>query len=91
MEATIKKVLVPIDFSDYSKSALKYAVNISKLFNAEIILIYVVEPVIYPLDFSMGQIAMPSFSTEWDVRAKEPLELSTASLRKKIKPFESVL
>lgn len=74
MEATIKKVLVPIDFSDYSKSALKYAVNISKLFNAEIILIYVVEPVIYPLDFSMGQIAMPSFSTEWDVRAKEELD-----------------
>lgn len=74
MEATIKKVLVPIDFSDYSKSALKYAVNFSKLFNAEIILIYVVEPVIYPLDFSMGQIAMPSFSTEWDVRAKEELD-----------------
>ncbi len=74
MEATIKKVLVPIDFSDYSKSALKYAVNFSKLFNAEIILIYVVEPVIYPLDFSMGQIAMPSFSTEWDARAKEELD-----------------
>ncbi|MDT3697017.1 MAG: universal stress protein [Ignavibacterium sp.] len=74
MESTIKKVLVPIDFSDYSKSALKYAVNFSKLFNAEIILIYVVEPVIYPLDFSMGQIAMPSFSTEWDTRAKEELD-----------------
>ncbi len=74
MEATIKKVLVPIDFSDYSKSALKYAVNFSKLFNAEIILIYVVEPVIYPLDFSMGQIAIPSFGTEWDARAKEELD-----------------
>ncbi|OQA69035.1 MAG: stress protein UspA [Ignavibacteriales bacterium UTCHB2] len=74
MESTIKKVLVPIDFSDYSKSALKYAINFSKFFNAEIILIYVVEPVIYPLDFSMGQIAMPSFSTEWDQRAKEELD-----------------
>ncbi|MDY0083309.1 MAG: universal stress protein [Ignavibacteriaceae bacterium] len=74
MESTIKKVLVPIDFSDYSKSALRYAVNFSKFFNAEIILIYVVEPVIYPLDFSMGQIAMPSFSTEWDKRAKEELD-----------------
>ncbi len=74
MESTIKKVLVPIDFSDYSKSALKYAINFSKFFNAEIILIYVVEPVIYPLDFSMGQIAMPSFSTEWDERAKEELD-----------------
>ena len=30
METVIKKVLVPIDFSDYSKSALKYAVNFTK-------------------------------------------------------------
>ncbi|MBK7498242.1 MAG: universal stress protein [Ignavibacteriales bacterium] len=74
METTIKKVLVPIDFSDYSKSALKYAVNFAKSFNAEIILVYVVEPVIYPPDFSMGQIAMPSITTEWDDRAKDELQ-----------------
>jgi nucleotide-binding universal stress UspA family protein len=74
METTINKVLVPIDFSDYSKSALRYAVNFAKSFNAEIILIYVVEPVIYPPDFSMGQIAMPSINTEWDDRAKEELQ-----------------
>jgi nucleotide-binding universal stress UspA family protein len=74
METTIKKVLVPIDFSDYSKSALKYAVNFAKTFNADIILIYVVEPVIYPPDFSMGQIAMPSINTEWDDRAKDELQ-----------------
>jgi len=70
----IKKILVPIDFSDYSKSALKYAVNLSKNFNAEMILIYVVEPVIYPPDFSMGQIAIPSVNTEWDERAKQELD-----------------
>lgn len=74
METNIKKVLVPIDFSDYSKSALKYAVNFAKSFNAEIILVYVVEPVIYPPDFSMGQIAMPSINAEWDDRAKDELQ-----------------
>lgn len=74
METTINSVLVPIDFSDYSKSALRYAVNFAKSFNAEIILIYVVEPVIYPPDFSMGQIAMPSINTEWDDRAKDELQ-----------------
>ena len=73
METKIKKVLVPIDFSDYSKSALKYAVNFAKSFNADIILVYVVEPIIYPPDFSMGQIAMPSINTEWDERAKDEL------------------
>lgn len=74
MEPDIKKVLVPIDFSDYSKSALKYAVNFSKQFNAEMILVYVVEPVVYPPDFSMGQIAIPSVNVEWDKRAKEELD-----------------
>ena len=74
MPVSISKVLVPIDFSDYSKSALKYAVNFAKIFKADMFLIYVVEPIIYPPDFSMGQIAIPSVSTEWDERAKEELD-----------------
>ncbi len=74
MEPDIKKVLVPIDFSDYSKSSLRYAVNFAKQFNAEIHLIYVVEPVIYPPDFSMGQIAIPSVNVEWNERAREELK-----------------
>ena len=74
MDTKLKKVLVPIDFSDYSKSALNYAADFAKKFNAGIILIYVVEPVIYPPDFSMGQIAVPSINTEWDMKAKEELD-----------------
>ncbi|MEJ2194975.1 MAG: universal stress protein [Ignavibacteriaceae bacterium] len=74
MAAEINKVLVPIDFSDYSKIALKYAVDFAQKFNAEMFLVYVVEPVIYPPDFSMGQIAIPSVNTEWDIKAKEELD-----------------
>jgi nucleotide-binding universal stress UspA family protein len=74
MNSEIKKILVPIDFSDYSRSALKYAVNFCKNCNAEMILIYVVEPVIYPPDFSMGQIAIPSVNSEWDERARQELD-----------------
>ncbi len=74
MEPNIKKVLVPIDFSDYSKNSLKYAVNFVKCFNADLYLIYVVEPVIYPPDFSMGQIAIPSVDLEMDKRAVEELQ-----------------
>jgi nucleotide-binding universal stress UspA family protein len=74
MGTDIKKVLVPIDFSDYSKSSLKYATEFAQKFNAEMILVYVVEPVIYPPDFSMGQIAIPSVNTEWDIKAKEELD-----------------
>lgn len=97
----INKILVPIDFSDYSKSALRYAVNFAKMFNSEIILIYVVEPVIYPPDFSMGQIAIPTVTTEFDERAKEeltklakneiPSTLKVSTLIKAGKPFIEII
>lgn len=74
MEPDIKKILVPIDFSDYSKSALKYTVNFAKYFKAEIHLIYVIEPVIYPPDFSMGQIAIPAIDLDMDKRSQEELQ-----------------
>ena len=73
METEIKRVLVPIDFSDYSKNSLKYAVKLVDTFKADLFLVYVVEPVIYPPDFSMGQIAIPSIDAEVDKRAYEEL------------------
>lgn len=101
MDMKINKILVPIDFSDYSKSALRYAVNFAKLFNAEILLIYVVEPVIYPPDFSMGQIAIPTVATEFDERAREelnklakneiPQEIRVTTLIKSGKPFVEII
>jgi len=71
---TIKKILIPIDFSDYSKQALRYTVTFAKNFNAKIYMIYVIEPMIYPADFSMGQIAIPSSDINIDTRAKKELE-----------------
>lgn len=60
----IEKILVPVDFSDYSKKALNYATDLALHFNAKIVLIYVVEPQIYPADFTMGQVAAPSINNE---------------------------
>ncbi|MGE5363935.1 MAG: universal stress protein [Bacteroidota bacterium] len=74
MEPVIKNILVPVDFSDYSKNALKYAVDYAKVFGAKLYLIYVIEPVVYPADFSMGQVALPSVDTELNTRAEEELE-----------------
>ncbi|OGU28585.1 MAG: stress protein UspA [Ignavibacteria bacterium GWA2_35_9] len=101
MEPEIKKILVPIDFSDYSKSSLKYAVNFARNFNASLILVYVIEPVIYPPDFSMGQIAIPTAGLEMDKRAKEELDKlaqkeisSDVNVRKIIKtgkPFVEII
>ncbi|NOX65544.1 MAG: universal stress protein [Chlorobi bacterium] len=71
---TIKKILVPIDFSDYSKKALQYTVKFANSFNAELFLIYVIEPIIYPADLSMGQIVIPPSEVNMDEKAKSELE-----------------
>lgn len=42
---TIKRILVPIDFSDCSKKALRYALPLAKQHQAALTLLHVVEPV----------------------------------------------
>lgn len=102
MELTkmINNILAPIDFSDYSKNALKYAVEFAKEFNAKLFLIYVVEPMIYPADFSMGQIAIPSTDIDLHARAEEELKnlaksidasLKVETIIKTGKPFVEII
>jgi len=43
MEISVKRILVPIDFSDHSVTALKFAKTIASQFDAEIELVHVVE------------------------------------------------
>ena len=71
---TLRKILVPIDFSDYSKKALRYAVPFARQFNATIYLLYVVEPTIYPADFSFGQIGMPNVENELRTKGEQELQ-----------------
>lgn len=99
MELTINKILVPIDFSDYSKNSLRYSIFMAQQFNAEISLVYVVEPIIYPPDFSMGQVVLPA-ADDRDVftRASEELAKNEAPSGLKIrtiiktgKPFIEII
>jgi universal stress protein A len=47
-ELKLKKILVPIDFSEPSRKALQYAISFAKQFSAEISLLHVVETVPMP-------------------------------------------
>ena len=71
---SLRKILVPIDFSEYSKKALQYAVPFARQFNAKIYLLYVVEPTVYPADFSFGQIGMPNVENELRVKGEHELQ-----------------
>jgi nucleotide-binding universal stress UspA family protein len=50
---TIRRIVVPIDFSDCSLDALEFAVQFNKPFGAAITLLHVLEPVAYGLDFTL--------------------------------------
>ena len=44
----LKKILVPVDFSDFSVKAAKYGARFAEQFGATLLLTHVVEPVRYP-------------------------------------------
>jgi nucleotide-binding universal stress UspA family protein len=49
----VKKILVPTDFSKCSMAATDHAMSLAKTFQAQVILLYVMEPPVYGLDFSL--------------------------------------
>jgi nucleotide-binding universal stress UspA family protein len=71
---TISSVLVPIDFSVHSKSALTYAILIAERFGASLHLMYVVEPTIYPADLGFGQVVLPGVEDELREKGAGELE-----------------
>ena len=45
----IKRILVPVDFSDPSMQALEYAIELIRPHRAEIVVLHAVEPIYYPV------------------------------------------
>lgn len=82
----LNRILVPIDFSDHSRKALRYAIPFAEQFDASIDLIYVVEPTVYPADFSFGQVGFPAIEDELRKRGGEELdELIGSEIGKRLK------
>lgn len=51
---TLDRILVPVDFSDCSLDALEYAAVVAQQAKASLMLLHVLEPVSYGLDFTFG-------------------------------------
>jgi len=52
----LKRILVPMDFSEFASKALDYALAFAEQFNAQIVLLHVIEPVA----FSEGYLLAPA-------------------------------
>ena len=87
-EENLQRILVPIDFSDYSVNACRYAIGLAEKLNAEIKLMHVYyNPVInsMPLtDTYYYQVNMDEIIREIEIRAKSSMEEFYKDLKEKI-------
>jgi len=69
---TLERILVPVDFSDCSLDALGYAAVVAQQAKASLMLLHVLEPVSYGLDFTLGQSRARRLEVEtWTKRLEE--------------------
>lgn len=69
---TLERILVPVDFSDCSLDALEYAVVVAQQAKASLMLLHVLEPVSYGLDFTLSHIKTREQVREsWTKRLEE--------------------
>ena len=64
MQFQIKRILVPMDFSEHSQKALRYALAFAAQFVAEVTLVHIVEQMVYPGDWMYPPLAVTDFATE---------------------------
>jgi universal stress protein A len=81
----LKHVLVPIDFSENSKKALRYAIPLAEQFGASITLINIIEPTVFPSDFGFGQMSFPDVEQELVKKAEDELREIGTSVTTKTK------
>ena len=69
---TLERILVPVDFFDCSLDALEYAVVVAQQAKASLMLLHVLEPVSYGLDFTLGHVRTREQVREsWTKRLEE--------------------
>ena len=69
----LNKILVPVDFSDFSTKAVDYALAFAEQFEARIILLHVVEPAVYPESTMLVATALDDLNNDLRQVAQQKL------------------
>ena len=56
----LRTILVPVDFSEFGQKAMDYAQAFAQQFQAKVVLLHVVEPMVYPENY----VAVPTVSDD---------------------------
>jgi universal stress protein A len=90
---SIKRILVPVDFSKASLHALDYARSFAEPFHAALLIVHVVEPIYYatPVDMYAASPNVAMLVEEQRRMATAHLDRLSADLTKKGQPHRTVL
>lgn len=70
----IERILVPVDFSDPSKQALRYALELANTYQVKLQLLHVVEETIHPAFYVTGKSSIFEFIPDIKDKSRESLE-----------------
>jgi universal stress protein A len=65
----VKRILVPVDFSECSVFALRYAANLAREVNANLILVHVASSLLTPPEMEYVQVDLKKFQAEVEKHA----------------------
>jgi nucleotide-binding universal stress UspA family protein len=78
---TVSSLLVPTDFSENAGKALALAKEIARGTKATLHIMHIVEPVVYPADWSYAQVGFADIEQELQTNATTELEKLAATLK----------
>ena len=67
----IQTILVPIDFSEHSRAALRHAVELAALYEARLELLHVVEETLHPAFYNTGVVSVYDMDPDIEQKAKD--------------------
>ena len=75
-----KRILCPVDFSEHSSAALAQAAEVARKFGAELTLLHVVEPILYPVAYGLPPVSPVDYESVARESASAALERLAAGL-----------
>ena len=75
-----KRILCPVDFSEHSQAALAQAAEVARKFGAELTLLHVVEPILYPVAYGLPPVSPVDYESVARDSATKALERLAAGL-----------
>jgi len=77
----VKKILVPLDFSDHAQATLDVALDLARRYDAELKLLHLIEPVVVPGPYGTFHSMRP-VTLDYEVLAKQAKETLTGLMER---------